>query len=133
MPQRVWFENDRNKESLIDNIRGQFDLIGGDQIAFPEFERPAAYRSLIANRAHDETTVRLQIVILKKHLTTFQREISAVHEVFVKGVALRVDVIDAIAVLSVNNEQHVRQRVRRIWIIDDRERIEFGARVDGGQ
>ena len=44
---------------------------GRNQIAFPEFKRPAPHRSLKSDRAENKTPVRLEIIVFKELLTTF--------------------------------------------------------------
>ena len=109
------------------------DLIGGNQIAFPEFEGPALDRSLIGERAEDEAAVWLQIVVLKKLAPAFERKISAVDEVFVKAVALLVDVVDLVVVFAIDNKHHVWQSVGRVGIVGDCERVKLRLRIDGRQ
>ena len=84
------------------------DLIGGYQIAFPELKGPALDRGLICECAEDEATIRFDVVVYEKLLAAFEREISAVDEVFVEAVALFVDVVDLVAVFAIDHDHDVR-------------------------
>src|SRR5437763_181187 len=116
---------DRCQETLVDDVVRELDLIGGNQITFPELEGPFSHRRLESNRAQDEAPIRLQIIVLKEILAALERKIRAVHEVFVKLVELGVDVVDAVFVLAIDDEQRVRQSVRSIRIINDGKRIKI--------
>ena len=116
LPRRIRFESDGREEGLLDHIGGEFDLFGRDCVALPELEGEAFDRRLVSDGAHDEAAVGLQIVVLKKLLAALKRQVSAVDEIFVEAITLRVDVIDFILVAPINNEQHMRQRVARISV-----------------
>ena len=102
-------------------------------IALPELKGPTLNRSLIGERSQNEATILVNVVFLKKVLTTIKREICAVDEIFMEGVALGVDVIDFITVLAINDEENMRQRVGRVRIIVTRDCIELLARADRRQ
>ncbi len=119
LAQRVGFKCDRHKERFINHFVGQLDQIRGYQIAFPEFERPTAYRSLISECAENEAPVRFQIIVDEKLAAAFERQVIAVNEIFVKAVALFVDVVDFVVVLAIDHNHHVRQGVRRVRIVRD--------------
>ena len=57
----------------------------------------------------------------------------SVDEVFVETVTLLVDVVDLVLVFAIDHEHHVRQGVRRVWIVSDCESIKLRLRRDGGQ
>src|SRR5437660_10673694 len=92
LSQRVWLESNRREERFINDVRSQLDLIAWNQIAFPEFKGPVPNRRLVGDRAHDKTAIRLEVIVLEKFLATLERKISAIDEVFVKLVALGVDI-----------------------------------------
>src|SRR6185437_14350143 len=117
----------------LNHVRGKLYLIRGNQIAFPEFKRPALQRRLIGDRPEDEAAIWLEIVVLKKLTTAFQREISSIYEVFVESIALRVDVVDLVLVLTIDNEEHVRQRVGCVGIVGDGQRVKLSLRFNGGK
>ena len=101
------------------------------QVALPELERPALDGRLIGERAEDEAAVRLEVVVLEELVAAFEREVGAVDEVFVEAVALRVDVVDFVPVLAVDDEHDVRQRVGLVGV-DARQPVELGARASAG-
>ena len=78
-------------------------------------------RGLISNGAEDEASIGFEIVVLEKLSAALEREIGAVDEVFVKAVALLVDVIDLVAVFAINHEQHVGESIWRVRVIGEGE------------
>ena len=94
-------------------------MIRRNQIAFPEFKCPALQRRLIGDRPEDEAAIGLEIVVLKKLAAAFQREISSIYEIFVEGITLCVDVVNLVLIFAVDDEEHVRKCVGRVWIIGD--------------
>jgi hypothetical protein len=88
---------------------------------------------LIREGAEDEAPVRLEVVVVKKLLATFEREVCTVDEVFMKFVALLVDVIDLISVFSIDHKEYVREGVGSVGVIGDRERVELRLRGDRRQ
>jgi hypothetical protein len=108
LPVGIGFIGNRNEKTSVDDIGGKLDLIGRNQIAFPKLKGPTLDGCLIGNRAENEAPVWFQIVILEKLAATLKGQIGSVHEVFVKGIALRVDVVDFVSVLAVDDKQDVR-------------------------
>ena len=96
-------------------------MIGRNQIAFPEFERPTPHRRLVSDGSHNEPAIGFEIIVLKEFLPALQREIGAVDEILVKLVAVRVDVVNTILVLAIYYEQNVRQGVRRVRVVNNGE------------
>ena len=72
LAQRVWFEGNRREESFVDDVVGELDLVGGDQVAFPELEGPAVERCLISDRAENEAPVWFEVVVFEKLAATFE-------------------------------------------------------------
>ena len=107
-------------------------MIGGNQITFPKFKRPTSDRRLISDSPENESPVGFQIIILEKHLTALERQISAVHKILVKLVEFGVDVINAILVLSIDHEQNMRQSVRRVGVVNHGECVEVLLRANRG-
>jgi hypothetical protein len=85
---------------------------------------------LVGDSAEDEPAVWLQVVVLKKLSSTLERQVSAVHEIFVKAVTLCVDVIDLVSILPVDNKQNVWQRVRSVCVVSDCKGVELLLRGD---
>src|SRR5437763_7923178 len=121
---------DRRKKTLVDDVIRELDLIGGNQITFPELESPFSHRRLESNRSQNEAAIRLKIIVLKEILAALERKVSAVNEVFVKLVQLGVDVIDTVFILAIDDEQRVRQSVRSVGIVNDGKRVKIGLGVD---
>src|ERR1051325_4051611 len=72
LSQRIRLERNGSEERLIDHFVSELDLIGWNQIAFPELERPAFDRDLIGERAEDEATIRVDVVVYKKLFAAFE-------------------------------------------------------------
>ena len=60
-----------------------------------------------------------EIVVYEKLAAAFEREIGAVNEVFVKAVALLVDVVDLVVVFAIDHKHHVRQGEGRVCVVSD--------------
>ena len=129
---RVGLEGYRIEESFLQYVRRQLYLVCRYLVALPELEGVAPDGRLPRERAEDEAAVRVDVVVAPELLAAFEREVRAVDEVLVEAVALRVDVIDFVAVLSVNDEEDVRQRVGLVCV-DARELVEFSARAYRGE
>jgi hypothetical protein len=92
---------------LVDDLGSQLDLVGGDEIALPEFEGPAVDGRAVRDRAQDEAPVRLQEVVREELLPALQGQIGAVDEVPVEPVPLRVDVVDAVPILAIDDKEEM--------------------------
>src|SRR5207253_3239169 len=127
----IRLESNRREEGLIDKVRSKSDLLRRNQIAFPEFKGPTAHRGLISDRAQNETAIRLEVIVLEKLLSSLERKISTINKILVKFIKLSVDVINSVAVLSIDREQNMRQSVGRIGIVNDCQRVKLCPRVKG--
>src|SRR2546423_6970860 len=101
-------------------------------VAFPKLEGEAVERRLVSDGAEQEAALGFQIVVLVKRPPALKREIRGVDEIFVKGEAFRVDVVNAVMVAPIDDEHQVRQGVETPAIIDARQAVEITARGDAG-
>ncbi len=127
LPVRVRLEGDGLEEGSVEGVGRELYQLRPGGVALPELERPALDRGLIGERAEDEAAVRLRVILLELR-AAFEREIRAVDEILVEAVALRVDVVDAVPFLAVDDEHDVRQGVRRVGV-DARQRVELRLRL----
>src|SRR5215510_13769573 len=70
-------------------------------------------------------------MVNKEFAPALEREISAIDEVFVKAVALLVDVVDLVVVFAIDHDHDVRQRVRSVRIVRDGDPVKVSLRLDG--
>jgi hypothetical protein len=85
---------------------------------------------LIGDSAENEAPIWFQVIVLEKLAASLKRQVSPVHEIFVKGIALSIDIVNSVAIFAINNKQHVWQRIRGVGVVSHRERIEFGLRFN---
>ena len=71
---------------------------------------------MVSNRAHDEATVGVEVVILCELFTSVQRKIRSIDEILMKTITLRIDIVDLVILLAIDDEEDVRQRIGSVRV-----------------